>query len=136
MTSGARIPRVRGRPLPTDPEGIIVRGDDGGETTDRRQAEAFLRRFPDWERYGLSAFHAVEDADFDELAATVLERYPVLRIYRPGALRALSVEVVPTFRSPHVTLAFTDLEAGLTTLARSRHERRPNPYHEPVERGR
>ncbi len=45
-------------------------------------------------------------------------------------LIAAGVEVVPTFRSPHVTLAFGDLDLGLATLEAVEHEVRRNPYHE------
>ena len=42
------------------------------------------------------------------------------------------MEVVPTFRTPHLTLAFTgDLDVGLARLERVGHDRRVNPYHVP-----
>ena len=48
----------------------------------------------------------------------------------PAALSAEGIEVVPTFRSPHVTLAFAELDTGLEVLETVPHERRENPYHE------
>jgi len=49
-----------------------------------------------------------------------------------AALVAAGIEVVPTFRTPHVTLAFTgELDDGLSRLERADHDRRPNPYHVP-----
>jgi hypothetical protein len=64
-----------------------------------------------------------------DLAADQLERFPLLRLYDPGALTVAGIEVVPTFRSPHVTLAFTE-DAGLAALETVEHELRGNPYHE------
>ena len=41
-------------------------------------------------------------------------------------------EIVPTFRTPHVTIAFGgDLGGRLTDLERLGTDRRANPYHEP-----
>lgn len=51
-----------------------------------------------------------------DLAADQLERFAVLRLYDPVGLIAAGVEVVPTFRSPLVTLAFGDIDLGLATL--------------------
>lgn len=53
----------------------------------------------------LSAYYAEDDDAVDDLAADLLERFPILRIYDPAALSAGGIEVVPTFRAPHVTLA-------------------------------
>ena len=61
--------------------------------------------------------------------ATNFERFPVLRTYEPAVLIAARFEVVPTFRSPHVTVAFVDLDAGLVALESVEHDTRPNPYH-------
>lgn len=108
---------------------VVVRGDDLDEESDRRQAGAFRRRWPDWDRFGLSAYFAEDDDAIADLAADQLERFPGLRIYRAGDLVAAGIEVVPTFRSPHVTLAFTDLDAGLRALHTVEHETRTNPYH-------
>lgn len=109
---------------------VVVRGDDADPGSDRHQAKAFCRRYLDWGRYGLSAYFAEDDAGVDDLAADQLERFPILRVYTMDALMAAGFEVHPTFRTPHVTIAFTDLEAGLSALEALEHERRPNPYHE------
>jgi hypothetical protein len=77
--------------------------DDDDPSTARAQAEAFRRRYPDWHRFGLSAYYAEDDDAVDDLAADLLERFPILRIYDPAALSAGGIEVVPTFRAPHVT---------------------------------
>lgn len=108
---------------------VLVRGDDLDPHSSRRQAEAFFRRWPDWQRYGLSAYFAEDDDAVADLAADQLERFPVLRTYEPAVLTAAGFEVVPTFRSPHVTVAFVDLDAGLVSLESVEHDPRPNPYH-------
>lgn len=124
------MPRFRRRPLPAGASVVVVRGDDLGEGCDRRQAESFRRRWPDWQRFGLSAYFAEDEDAIADLAADPLERFPVLRIYRAGDLVAAGIEVVPTFRSPHVTLAFTDLDAGLLALETVEHETMANSYHD------
>lgn len=128
-TPARRIPRLRRRPIPAGAKVIVVRGDDDDPSSNRVQAETFRERYPDWGRFGLSAYYAEDEDAVDDLAADLLERFPVLRLYEPGALEAAGVEVVPTFRAPHVTLAFRELEAGLHALETVPHDRRPNPYH-------
>lgn len=125
-----RGPRIRRAPIPDDAH-IVVRGDDLDPDVGRRQAEAFLRRFPDWGRYGLSAFYARNDAEVDDLAGGQLERFPLLGLFRVADLEENGFTVVPTFRSPHVTIGFTgDLGAALKRLALLRIELRTNPYHD------
>jgi hypothetical protein len=59
-----------------------------------------------------------------------LERFPILRVYLASALEAAGFELHPTFRTSHVTIAVTDLDAGFAALEAVQHELRPNPYHE------
>lgn len=93
-------------------------------------AERFRRRFPDWGRWGLSALYAESDADVDELGAGPLRRFPILAVYTVADLEAAGFEVVPTFRTPHVTIAFVgERDRGLDRLRAAVHERRANPYH-------
>jgi hypothetical protein len=77
---------VRRQALPAGAWLVLVRGSDNDFRTDRHQAEAFQRRYPDWGRCGLSAFYAESEAGIDDLAADRLERFPVLRVYRAEAL--------------------------------------------------
>jgi hypothetical protein len=99
--------------------------------TCQHQAEAFLRRFPDWGRYGLSAYYARDDAEVDDLAADQLERFPVLAVLTVAELEADGFMVVPTFRTPHVTIAFTgDLTDRLDALAALVTRVIENPYHD------
>jgi len=124
------VPRIRWAAVPAD--AVVVRGDDLDPGTSRHQAESFRRRYPDWRRWGLSAYHARNEAEIDDLAADQLERFPELAIYRTADLEVAGFEVVPTFRTPHITLAFSgELDAGLARLAAAVHDRRPNPYHDP-----
>jgi hypothetical protein len=121
---------VRRAPIPDDAV-LVVRGDDLNPETARSQAVAFRRRFPDWSRWGLSAFYARSDAEIDDLAADQLERFPVLVVFATGQLRAAGFDVVPTFRTPHVTIAFDgDLDVALGRLVALGTNRRPNAYHD------
>lgn len=128
-TEQPKIPRIRTEPIPAGALVVVVRGDDAG-ADDAQQATDFLRRFPDWGRYGLSAYYAETPDAIEALAEGQLERFPFLLIYDPALLTAQGVEVVPTFRKPHVTLAFRDLDAGLATLGTVKHEHRKNQYYE------
>lgn len=124
-----RAPRIRRAELPTDAV-IVVRGDDLDLGTSRHQAVAFRRRYPDWDRWGISAYYARNDPEVDDLPSDQLERFPEITIYRVSDLESSGFEVIPTFRTPHVTVAFTgELDAGLAALAAAIHEQRPNPYY-------
>lgn len=106
-----------------------MRGDAEDPEIDRSQAQDFFDRYPGWGRYGLSAYYAEDDTDIDDLAADMLERFAELLIYRLAALLEAGFEVAATFRTPHVTIAFTDLDRGLQVLSDAPHEVLPNPYH-------
>lgn len=125
-----RGPRIRRAPVPEDAQ-VVVRGDDLDPEMSRHQAESLLRRFPDWGRYGLSGYYARNEAEVNDLAADQLERFPLLGLFSIGELQDAGFEVVPTFRSPHVTIAFAgDLADGLDRLAGLRLDLRANPYHD------
>jgi len=109
---------------------VVVRGDPGDDAITREQAEQFRRRFPDWGRWGLSAFYARNDDEVDDLAFDRLHQFSQLRVYRVADLEAAGFEVMPTFRSPHITVAWsTDLDEGLARFDTARHQARSNPYH-------
>jgi hypothetical protein len=119
-------PRIRRQPIPADAV-FVVRGDEDAD----RLAEAarfFLRRFPAWRRYGLSAFHADGDAEIDLLCQVELVRFPRIVVLSRLELERAGVEVVPTFHRPHVTLAAADLAVLLEVIG-SATDRRVNPYH-------
>ena len=53
---GERIPRIRRAGIPADAL-LVVRGEDTDDpAVAARQAVQFRRRYPDWGRYGVSAF--------------------------------------------------------------------------------
>jgi hypothetical protein len=128
--SAERVPRVRRAPIPADAV-VVVRGEPGDVAITREQAEEFRRRFDEWERWGVSAFYARSDAEVDDLAFDRLHKFAQLRIYRIVELEAAGFELVPTFRTPHVTIAWADdLDQGLMKLELAPHRTRLNPYHE------
>jgi hypothetical protein len=128
-------PRVRNAPIPDDAV-LVIRGDDLDPGTARAQAMGFRQRFPGWGRWGLSAYYARSEAEVNDLAADQLERFPELVVLSIAALEHAGFEIVPTFRTPHVTIAFGgDLDGHLTILERLGTDRRSNPYHDPEPAG-
>ena len=84
------------------------------------------------ESLGLSAFYARSEQEVDDLAADQLERFPIVVVFGVMELIAAGFEVVATFRTPHVTIAFDgDLDEALAELLRRGVDRRENPYHDP-----
>jgi hypothetical protein len=122
-------PRFRRRDIPRHAKVVLVRGDADDPEIDRSQAQDFFDKYSKWGRFGLSAYYAEDDDAVDDLAADLLERFEDLLVYPLAGLLGAGFEVVATFRTPHVTIAFKDLDAGLRLLAEADHEVRPNPYH-------
>lgn len=122
-------PRIRRRSIPADAH-LVVRGSSTGEPgTSIRQAVLFRRRFPAWGRFGLSAYAARTETNVLDLAQEQLIAFGTLRIYRASALVAAGFEVVPTFRSPHVTITFYDEpELSIARLFEVRHRELRNPF--------
>jgi hypothetical protein len=122
------VPRIRSGPIPDDAV-VVIRGEDPTAvlTTDARR---FRRRFPDWNRYGLSGFVARDAGEVDALCETRLIEWTRVRTFRRSALEAAGIEVVPTFRTPHVTLAHAELDELLQRLSGCEHDILENPYHE------
>jgi len=118
-------PRIRRQLIP-DVAHLVVRGDEDPEVQER-MAKVFLRRYPEWGRYGLSAYHASGDMEVDQLCRIELVRFPFVVVLSRVALEE-AVEVVPTGHRPHVTLASTDLSALLGAVGGA-IDRRANPYH-------
>lgn len=78
----------------------------------------------------MSAYCVRNEEELDDLAADQLERFPMLDIFDRAALEAARFEVVPTFRTPHVTIGFSgDVRSRLNDLSMLRVELRTNPYH-------
>lgn len=120
-----QTPRIRRQPIP-DTARMVVRGDEDPGVQER-MARVFLRRYPTWGRYGLSAYHASGDLEVDQLCRVELVRFPFVVVLSRVALEQ-ALEVVPTGHRPHVTLASTDLADLLTGVAGT-IDRRANPYH-------
>lgn len=125
----AGFPRFRRREIPRGVSVVLVRGDADDPEIDRSQAQDFFDRYPAWGRFGLSAYYAEDDAGVDDLASDLLERFEELLVYPLASLVSAGFEVVATFRTPHVTIAFSDLDRGLQLLDEVEHDVRPNPYH-------
>lgn len=64
-------------------------------------------------------------------AKTKLRSWGVVVVFERSALEEAGIEVVPTFRVPHVTLAHAALEQLMQRLVACDHRIVVNPYHEP-----
>ena len=105
-------PRIRRAAIPDDAL-LVVRGVASIEPeTSIRQAELFRRRFERWGRYGLSAFYARSDDEVIDLGEDRLDAFETLFVYRLVEVREAGFDVVPTYRSPHVTITFYDDVGG------------------------
>jgi hypothetical protein len=58
----------------------------------------------------MSAYLAVDGREIDALCQTHLERFSTVAVFERSALTDAAIEVVPTFRRPHVTLAQINLK--------------------------
>ncbi len=123
-----RVPRLRRAPIPADAR-IVVRGlEDAEPEASLRQARIFSTRYPDWGRTGLSGFIARNSAEVLDLGADRLVRFPRLLVFELDVLVNAGFEVVATFRSPHVTIAFTTApEVAVAGLFMLTHETLVNP---------
>lgn len=128
-----RSPRVRKTPIPTSAR-LVVRGDELVESLLRADAARLFRRYPEWRRFGVSGFVATDDSEVDALCQTRLERFATVILFERAALEATGVEVVPTFRTPHVTIAHHDLDSLVAALLSCDHVSIANPYHDPGAR--
>lgn len=125
---------VRHAAIPDDAR-LVIRGLTSIEPeTSIRQATLFQRRFPTWGRYGLSAFYARSDGEVLDLAEDRLDSFRTLFVYRLHDVRSASFEVIPTYRSPHVTITFYDepIEA-IARLMAVTHETIENPAYRGME---
>lgn len=123
------MPRVRLRAVP-ETAVLVVRGDELDPEVLRNDASNFRERFSDWDRYGVSGFLASDFDEVDALCGARLIRFASVVVFRLADLRTAGVEIVPTFRTPHVTLCHRDLEEFVERLLLCEHETRRNPYHE------
>jgi hypothetical protein len=66
----------------------------------------------------VSAFLAPTEREIDALCEDRLVRFSSVVVFTVGNLRDAGVEIVPTFRSPHVTLCHLSIEALLESPIR------------------
>ncbi len=127
-------PRIRHAAIPQD-AWLVVRGVSEIEPdTSLRQAELFRRRFEGWGRYGLSAFYARSDDEVLDLGEDRLDAFATLFVYRLADVIEAGFEVVPTYRSPHVTITFyDDLDTGVARLLSVTHRTVNNPAYRQEE---
>lgn len=121
------LPRIRLVAIPDDAV-LVVRGDELDPRILRVDATRFRRRFAEWGRYGVSGFLAGDDDEVDVLCETRLERFADIVVFRRLDLIAIGIDVVPTFRRPHVTLAHADLDSLVSGLRSCEHRELTNPY--------
>lgn len=121
-------PRVRRAAIPADAR-IVVRGaDDDEPASSIRQARIFSARYPAWGRSGLSGFVVSSEDEILDLGADRLVTFPKLFAFALDVLVAAGFEVVATYRSPHVTIVFTEPpEAAVVRLFGLPHLTITNP---------
>ncbi len=124
----AATPRVRRTPLPQSGY-LIVRGIEARPESVQVMAEMFIRRYPGWGVYGLSAFGCETHEAVDDICAARLARWQRVAVYDIGDLRMAGLVVRPTFRTPHVTITHRSLDRLISSLHTTRHKVIGNPYH-------
>lgn len=117
--------RVRREEVPDDAL-VVVRGGLLDPERLTRDATLTFRRFGE---YGISVLAAADEAALDVIAATTLQREPVLTLMRVGALRTAGLEVRPTFRRPHFTVMLPDLDADVARLVACDNVVRDNSHY-------
>jgi hypothetical protein len=95
---------------------LVVRGGELDPVLSKADAVRFHRRYPRWGRYGVSAYLGADDEEVDVICETRLERFAVAAVFDLSVLEAAAIEVVPTFRRPHITLAHGSLEVLVNGL--------------------
>ena len=123
-----RVPRIRLRSVP-GAGALVVRGDELDPVLLAEDASRFHERFPDWGRYGISAFEAENDAEIAVVCQTRLVRFASVVVFEREDLERAGVHVVPTFRRPHVTLCHELLDQLVERLVHCEHPVLRNPYH-------
>jgi hypothetical protein len=107
---------------------LVIRGDELDASLIMEDATRFFERFADWGRFGISAFHAASEDEVDVLCQTRLIRFATVVVFRWKDLVASGVQVVPTFRTPHVTLCHEQLDELVARLLGCEHRTLDNPY--------
>lgn len=115
---------------------MVVRGGVIDPELLSADALRFKRRYPRWGRYGLSAYLAADNQEVDVICEILLERFDKVAVFHHSTLGAVGIEVVPTFRRPHVTLAHTDLCLLVEGLRSCEHRILNNEFHRGPAEGR
>lgn len=68
--------------------------------------------------------------DMNSDARQRLVLFETIVLFRRKDLRAAEIEVIPTFRRPHVTLAHVDLDELVSGLQACEHRQLENRYYE------
>ena len=113
----------------TDDSVLVVRGDELDPTVLAEDATRFHERFAEWGRFGISAFAAASDEEVEALCESRLVRFRDVVVFKRTDLERAGVEVVPTFRMPHVTLCHHDLSELVARLMGCGHRLTANPYY-------
>jgi hypothetical protein len=79
----------------------------------------------------VSSFYARNSQEVAVLCETKLDRFAVVFTFRRADLESAGVQILPTYRTPHVTLAAASADQLIEMLQSCPHERLQNPYHEP-----
>ena len=111
-----------------DDDIVVVRGGELDASILRDDAQRYHAIYAE---FRISVF-AARGITVDELAQQPpLVRCKVLTLVRAGGLRAAGFRLEATGRNPsHFTVAFDDLEDGISRLTTCEHEGWANPYHE------
>ena len=72
-------------------------------------------------------------AALDELARARINRFELLTLTTLGALRAVQLKLVPTFRRPHYTILLPELDGDLRRLLACENQVWLNPHYEAPE---
>ena len=98
-------------------------------------ASRFHERFPDWGRFGISGFFAATDDEIEVVCQTRLVRFETVVVFERAALATAGLLVVPTFRTPHVTICHDSLVELIARLVSCEHRVVANAYNVPDEVG-
>ncbi len=115
--TGDNVPRIRLAAVPRDWT-LVVRGDELDPDVLASDAIRFYERYPDWNRFGVSAFLAATMGEVDSLCESRLVRFATVAVFTISDLNDAGLEIVPTFRSPHVTLCHLSLPVLVELLTR------------------
>ncbi len=121
-------PRIRTATVP-DTAVLVVRGDVVTAAVTAHDAEQFARRFRDSDFVGVSGFYAANDDEVDALCEARLSNFATVAVFSRADLAAARIDVVPTFRTPHVTLACATVADVVFRLTHCPHRQLDNPYY-------